>query len=132
MNPSDPRVRFEAGEDGVPDVNKAKQALKGHVDLLVLAVLEAGPLHGYGVIEEIKSRSADFDLPEGTVYPVLHNLEDDGLLTSDWRTAGGRRRRTYTITPEGQAALAGQREDWGRFRAAVDTVIGGTPWPTTA
>ncbi len=52
------------------------QALKGHLDLLVLSVLAAGPQHGYAVIEELRTRSGDaFDLPEGTVYPVLHRLE---------------------------------------------------------
>ncbi len=61
------------------------QTLKGHLDLLVLSVLSTGPRHGYGVIEELRVRSGDaFDLPEGTVYPVLHRLERAGLLVSEW------------------------------------------------
>jgi DNA-binding PadR family transcriptional regulator len=57
------------------------EMLKGHLDMIVLAVLSSGPAHGYAVIEEIKRRSGGaFDLPEGTVYPVLHRLEQAGLL----------------------------------------------------
>ncbi len=109
-----------------------QSALKGHVDLLVLSVLESGPAHGYAVIEQIKSRSGEeFDLPEGTVYPVLHRLEKDGLLASEWSEASGRRRRTYALTAAGRAALVEQRGSWERFRAAIDTVIGGAPWPVT-
>lgn len=111
---------------------KTQQALKGHVDLLVLSVLETGPAHGYAVIEQIKSRSEEtFDLPEGTVYPVLHRLEKVGLLTSDWAEVSGRRRRTYALTSDGRAALGHQQQAWSRFRSAVDQVIGGAPWPST-
>jgi DNA-binding PadR family transcriptional regulator len=111
---------------------KVQQALKGHVDLLVLGVLEAGPAHGYAVIEGIKARSGEaFDLPEGTVYPVLHRLEKAGLLVSEWGEVSGRSRRTYALTPAGRAALGEQRSAWARFRAAVDDVIGGAPWPST-
>src|SRR5689334_13416147 len=78
------------------------ESLKGHLDLLVLSVLTDGPLHGYAIIEALRERSEDaFDLPEGTVYPVLHRLERSGLLASDWDTASGRRRRTYRLTRPG-------------------------------
>ena len=63
--------------------------LKGHLDMIVLAALSAaGSAHGYAVIEEIKRRSGGaFDLPEGTIYPALHRLEQAGLLKSSWMTA---------------------------------------------
>ena len=68
--------------------------LKGHLDAIVLAALEAGPAHGYAIIETIKQRSAGtFDLPEGTVYPALHRLERDGAVTSSWAAGSARRRR---------------------------------------
>jgi PadR family transcriptional regulator PadR len=107
------------------------QALKGHLDLLVLAVLADGPKHGYAVIDELRGRSADaFDLPEGTVYPVLHRLEKAGHLTSEWVEVGGRRRRTYRLTDRGRAALADERAGWQKFADAVSAVIsGGAPWP---
>ena len=105
--------------------------LKGHLDAIVLAALEAGPAHGYAIIEAIKDRSASaFDLPEGTVYPALHRLEQAGLLSSTWTTPpGGRRRRVYLLTKAGAASLADRRKGWGRFSRAVDTLLGGRAWP---
>jgi len=106
------------------------QALKGHLDLLVLAVLAAGPRHGYAVIELLKERSDDlFDLPEGTVYPVLHRLEKAGLLVSEWSEGAGRPRRTYRLTDTGRQALIEQRTAWERFSGAVGSVLGASPWP---
>lgn len=109
------------------------QALKGHLDLLTLAVLADGDKHGYAVIEELKARSDDtFDLPEGTVYPALHRLEKAGFLSSEWSTEQGRRRRTYAITKKGRKALGEQRKTWDEFSLAVNTVLGGVPWPATS
>ncbi len=106
------------------------QTLKGHLDLLVLAVLATGPCHGYGVIEGLRVRSGDaLDLPEGTVYPVLHRLENAGLLASEWSTECGRRRRTYRLSESGRAALNEERSAWEGFTAAVGSVLKGVPWP---
>ncbi len=106
------------------------QTLKGHLDLLVLAVLATGPCHGYGVIEGLRVRSGDaLDLPEGTVYPVLHRLENAGLLASEWSTECGRRRRTYQLSESGRAALNEERSAWEGFTAAVGSVLKGVPWP---
>jgi PadR family transcriptional regulator len=106
-------------------------ALKGHLDLLILAILASGPRHGYGVIDQLRARSGDaFDLPEGTVYPVLHRLQAAGLLDSSWNEADGRRRRTYQITRQGRAALAERRAAWDAFSHAVTSVLRGVPWPT--
>jgi PadR family transcriptional regulator PadR len=81
------------------------EMLKGHLDLIVLAALSAGPAHGYAVIEEIRHRSGQaFDLPEGTIYPVLHRLEQAGLLASRWVIAeSGRKRRGLYIDPTRRA-----------------------------
>ena len=98
--------------------------LKGHLDALVLATLRAEPAHGYRVIERLKLRSEGaFDLAEGTVYPVLHRLEAEGLLASTWSTVGGRRRRVYRLTRRGQAALGERQDEWRRFAAAVESVL---------
>jgi PadR family transcriptional regulator, regulatory protein PadR len=100
--------------------------VKGHLELLLLAVLEQGPAHGYALIERLRSRSdGAFDLPEGTIYPALHRLEAAGLLASDWSEAVGRRRRVYALTPRGRTALAEREQEWRRFRGAVDVVVGG-------
>ena len=100
------------------------EALKGHLDALILAVLAAEPAHGYAVIEELKRRSAGaFALPEGTVYPALHRLERAGLLSSSWSEAGGRRRRVYRLTSAGRRELGVRKREWRSFAGAVDAVL---------
>jgi DNA-binding PadR family transcriptional regulator len=100
------------------------EALKGHLDSMILAVVGAGPAHGYAVIEALKQRSGGvFELPEGTVYPALHRLEAEGLLTSSWDTASGRRRRIYRLTRRGRSTLAGRRDEWRVFAGAVEGVL---------
>jgi DNA-binding PadR family transcriptional regulator len=102
-----------------------RERLKGHLDLLLLSVLAAGPAHGYAIITALRARSEGmFDLPEGTVYPALHRLEDAGLLASSWADADGRRRRVYALTSDGEAALAGQQTEWKRFAGGVQAVVG--------
>jgi len=104
--------------------------LKGHLDLLVLAVLAESPLHGYAVIEKLRERSGSaFDLPEGTIYPVLHRLEKSGMLASEWGSTHGRPRRTYRLTQLGQRRLVEERSAWEAFAVAVGSVLGGVPWP---
>ncbi len=101
------------------------EALKGHLDLLLLAVLTEGPAHGYAVIESLRQRSGGlFDLPEGTIYPALHRLESQGLLKSQWQEDSPRRRRVYELTPRGQQALAKRQEEWRTFSKAVDATAG--------
>jgi transcriptional regulator len=104
------------------------EILKGHLDMIVLAALSGGPAHGYAVIEEIKRKSGQaFDLPEGTIYPALHRLEQAGLLASRWVTAdSGRRRRVYALTRRGIRALGQQRATWEQFSDAIGGLLGGT------
>jgi PadR family transcriptional regulator, regulatory protein PadR len=100
------------------------EALKGHLEGLLLAALEAGPLHGYGVIDALRDGSSGhFDLPTGTVYPALHRLETAGLVRSGWSVVSGRRRRTYELTDGGRAALAEQRGAWEEFSGAVSALL---------
>jgi transcriptional regulator len=105
------------------------EMLKGHLDMIVLAALAAGAAHGYAIIEEIKRRSGGaFDLPEGTIYPALHRLEEAGLLASRWVTApSGRRRRVYALTRRGDRALAERRALWEQFSQAVSGLLVGVP-----
>jgi PadR family transcriptional regulator PadR len=73
--------------------------------------------------EELTACEGAFQLAEGTIYPVLHRLEAEGLLTSSWSTAAGRRRRVYRLTRRGRAVLAERRADWRRFADAVEAVL---------
>jgi PadR family transcriptional regulator PadR len=100
------------------------EELKGHLDGLILAVVATGPLHGYAVIEALKSRSnGALALPEGTIYPALHRLEANGLLSSQWSTASGRRRRVYRITRRGEKELGASRERWRLFSTTIGAVL---------
>src|SRR2546421_12745524 len=105
------------------------EMLKGHLDMIVLAALAPGPAHGYAVIEEIKRRSGQaFDLPEGTIYPALHRLEQAGLLVSHWVIAeNGRRRRVYALTRRGGRAPAGRRAVSAEVSAALCARVGVAP-----
>jgi transcriptional regulator len=104
------------------------EALKGHLDMLVLAAVQARPAHGYAVIEELRRLSGGtFDLPEGTVYPALHRLERAELLASAWSTDAPRRRRVYRLTERGRAALVEAERDWRRFSQGVAAVLAARP-----
>lgn len=106
--------------------------VRGHLDMLLLAIVEDGPAHGYAILEALRERSDEaIDLPEGTVYPALHRLEKAGLLASTWDTSTGRRRRVYRVTKRGTAALGAQQREWSRFTKAVQAVVGGRAWPET-
>ena len=100
------------------------EVTKGHLELLLLNVLMAGPNHGYAVIGLLRDRSAGhFELAEGSVYPALHALEVRGLLDSTWEPINGRRRRIYSITDAGVAALHRQRREWRSWVSAVESVL---------
>ena len=99
--------------------------LRGHLDLLLLAVLADGPRHGYAAIEALKARTGGtLDVPEGSIYPALHRLEAAGRLRSDWSTASGRRRRVYELTAEGRRTLRAGASAWTGFAEAVASVLG--------
>lgn len=101
------------------------EALKGHLELLLLAVLSEGAAHGYAVIESLRKRSGGhFDLPEGTIYPALHRLEEQGLLKSRWQEDAPRRRRVYELTAKGRQALAGRQTEWKTFSKAINATVG--------
>lgn len=101
------------------------EELKGHLDLLLLSVLDGSPAHGYAVISRLRDRSGGtFDLPEGTVYPALHRLERTGLVASEWASVGGRRRRVYALTGLGASALRERRASWESFASGVRAVVG--------
>jgi DNA-binding PadR family transcriptional regulator len=102
-----------------------RESFSGHLDLLLLAALESGPAHGYGVIDHMRRRSGgNFDYPEGTVYPALHRLEGAGFLRSRWSEDSPRRRRVYELTARGQKELASRRIQWERYAHSVAAVLG--------
>jgi len=106
------------------------ETLKGHLDGILLAVLERGPGHGYAIMEALRVRTdGQVDLPTGTIYPALHRLEQAGLVQATWSAAGGRRRRVYQLTPAGRRALEAERSTWRDFSATVTALLRPTPLP---
>jgi PadR family transcriptional regulator PadR len=100
------------------------EALKGHLDGLILATLAAAPAHGYAIAQALRARSdGALDLPEGTLYPALHRLERGGLIASEWSTEAGRRRRTYRLTRSGESGLRERRREWRLFASAIESVL---------
>ncbi|WP_018218049.1 PadR family transcriptional regulator [Salinispora vitiensis] len=99
-------------------------ALRGHLDALILSVLEGSSLHGYAIMEALQERSGGLlDLPTGTLYPALRRLERAGYLDSEWSTVGGRKRRTYRLTRAGRRALANERSDWRDLARVMEHVL---------
>lgn len=99
-------------------------ALRGHLDSLILAVVEREPLHGYAIIEALQARSGgELDLPTGTIYPALRRLESAGYLDSSWSEVGGRKRRTYRLSRAGTAVLADKRREWVDFARVIGGVL---------
>jgi PadR family transcriptional regulator PadR len=104
------------------------EALKGHIDTMVLAALRHEAAHGYALVQRLKERSDGiFELGEGTVYPALHRLERDGLVESTWTRVAGRRRRVYALTRSGQAALAERGEEWRTFARGMQALLDPAP-----
>ena len=106
-----------------------KGLVSGSMALLVLKLLEDGDKYGYQMIEELKRRSDDtFHLKAGTLYPLLHGLEEKGLVTAyEQEAAAGKPRRYYRLTKEGGAALREKEESWNTYARAVSRVLrGGT------
>jgi PadR family transcriptional regulator, regulatory protein PadR len=98
--------------------------LRGHLDAMILAVLEAEPLHGYLVMEALQRRSGGaLGLSTGTIYPALRRLERSGYLLGEWTEVGGRKRRTYRLTDSGRRALAAERAAWVDFTTVVGGVL---------
>ena len=100
----------------------------GQLDMLLLAALAQGPVHGYAVIARLRLDSGGvFTMPEGTIYPALHRLEAAGFVSSTHEFVGGKRRRTYALTDAGVARLDVRRAEWTAFSDLVARMIGVQP-----
>jgi transcriptional regulator len=100
--------------------------LQGTLTLLVLRALEArGPSHGYALCGHIQSASSELlRVEEGSLYPALHRMEQEGWLKSSWgSTEKGRKAKFYEITKRGRAQLAAERESWDRLTRGVALVL---------
>lgn len=103
-----------------------KELLKGSTVILILKLLERKPMYGYAMIKEMENTSGGvFRFKEGTLYPILHSLELEGLVEAYWSdTQGKRPRKYYRLTERGKLQLAEKRQEWIVFRSAVEQVLG--------
>src|ERR1700734_3833195 len=98
---------------------------KGTLPTLILDALVHEPSHGYRIAQRIKERSEGvLDFKEGTLYPALHKLENDGLVDSSEGVEKGRTRRYYRITKSGRAVLAKDRAEWRQLSGAGTMILG--------
>ena len=99
---------------------------QGTLDLLILKVVARGPVHGYAIAQRLQQVSRDVvQVPQGSLYPALHRLENRGLLTADWRETGtGRDAKFYRLTRKGRARLSAEAAGWQRLTEAVGLILG--------
>ena len=98
---------------------------QGTLDLLILRVLALTPLHGYAIAQRIRQISRDVvQLPQGSLYPALHRLENRDLLAAEWKqTETGREAKFYRLTRQGRAALEAETANWARLTEAINLIL---------
>jgi PadR family transcriptional regulator, regulatory protein PadR len=98
---------------------------QGTLDLLILKIAALGPVHGYAIAQRLQQVSRDVvQVPQGSLYPALHRLENRGLLVADWKdTETGREAKFYRLTRKGRAQLEAETENWERLTRAVGLVL---------
>jgi len=101
------------------------ELLHGTLELLILRVLRASALHGWGISKHIREVSRDtLQINQGSLYPALYRLERQKLVAAEWGTSDeGRRAKFYTITRAGVAQLATEETEWRRFALAIELVL---------
>jgi len=101
------------------------ELLHGTLELLILRVLRASSLHGWGISKRIREVSREtLQINQGSLYPALYRLERQGLISAEWGTSDeGRRAKFYTITRAGLAQLAAEESEWRRFAIAIELVL---------
>ncbi len=98
---------------------------QGTLDLLILKVIALGPVHGYAIAQRLQQVSRDVvQVPQGSLYPALHRLENRGFLAADWKeTETGREAKFYRLTRKGRAQLETEAASWQRLTEAVGLIL---------
>ena len=106
-------------------MSKPTDLVQGTLDLLILTVVAHQPMHGWAIAQRIAQMSHDvLQVGQGSLYPALHKLEDQGWITSEWgESENGRRAKYYTLTRHGRKALAREAEQWERLSAAITAIV---------
>jgi len=102
-----------------------RDLLRGSLELMVLSIIADESQYGYEIRKRLQQASgSQIDLSAGTLYPLLHRLEADGLISSRWEAATGRRRRWYAITAAGKKSLQQRASDWHRYAESMWELVG--------
>lgn len=103
-----------------------RELLKGSTNMLVLSLLEKENMYGYQMIKKLSEKSENvFELQEGTLYPILHSLEEKNYITSYWDDSGSKKRKYYSITNEGKKILKEKKKEWEIFSKGINQVVEG-------
>jgi transcriptional regulator len=99
--------------------------LQGTLDLIILKTLALEPMHGWGIAQRIQQVSRDvFQVNQGSLYPALHRLEQQGWIDSEWRgSENNRRAKFYRLTAKGRRQLAAEERNWERVSGAVARIL---------
>ena len=98
---------------------------QGTLDMVILQVIAAGPIHGYALAQRIRLISRDLlQIQQGSLYPALHRLENRGFLAAEWNASDtGRDAKFYRLTPKGRAQLRKETADWARLSEAIALIL---------
>ena len=109
-------------------INEPPDLLKGTLDLLILRTIQRGPMHGYGIAQQIRNQSEDIlQVGEGSLYPALQRLLLNGWVQAEWGTSeNNRRARYYMLTPLGRKQLAVERQEFDRLITAIRKILDAT------
>jgi transcriptional regulator len=106
-------------------VSKPSDLVQGTLDLLLLKILALEPLHGWAISQRLKQVSSDvLQVSDGSLYPALHKLEQEGWITAEWKTSElGRRAKFYSLTRLGRKQLEKEAANWQRLSRAISAVV---------
>lgn len=106
-------------------MSKPSDLVQGTLDLLILTILALQPLHGWAISQRLKQVSGDvLQVSDGSLYPALHKLEQEGWITAEWKTSElGRRAKFYSLTTLGRQQLEKETANWERLSLAISQVV---------
>lgn len=106
-------------------MSRPPDLVQGTLDLLILKILALGPMHGWAIGQRLRQVSGDaLQVSDGSLYPALHKLEQEGWITAEWKTSDlGRRAKFYQLTRPGRKQLERESANWQRLSAAVSAVV---------
>jgi PadR family transcriptional regulator PadR len=109
----------------MPSPQDKSEFLKGTLDMLILKIVALGPIHGYAISQRIQQISKDFfQVPQGSLYPALHRLEDRGWVKTEWKESDtGREAKFYALTAKGRKQLEAEVTNWAQISDAVALIL---------